>query len=486
MIGFGTKTNTTKEIIQKAIDYGYFFIDTKDTNESISYFKYLHFEREKMFFCSKLVGESCYTNHEPKNVYNECIKSLQFAGLSYWDLYYMHTTHSFNNINVLETYEAMITLKKQQKIKNIGLSNITYEQLESIMINTVKPDYIQIEIHPYLVESRIVELCKVNNIKIVSHSPLGNTLWNDISKEEVLIQLSLKYNKTITQIVLKWHLEREIIPIPSSNNIEHIKSNLDLDFKLLQEDIICITNLNKGKRVFIKPNHYESIGPFTSPPKKKNINILDKENNILQEINKKGFFIGNVCNIHNNEILNICKNIENEINMNNNNIEYHRPHEITFISENLNNYKNELMNHSFFKELVNGFFEITYTSRCFIKKSFPLPNLTPCETGLYHRDRQSKSLKIVIYLNDVSKTNGSLNIVYPEIPNSDEKMIWYKDKINKRTSEEQILRYYSLENILSIEGEKYTMIIFEGNILHSGGYVKKGYRKIVYMEFFTL
>jgi diketogulonate reductase-like aldo/keto reductase len=484
MIGFGTKTNTSKEIIQKAIESGYFFIDTKDTNESIYYFKDLHFEREKMFFCSKLVGESCYTNHEPKNVYNECIKSLQIADLSYWDLYYIHTTHSFNNINILETYEAMITLKKQQKIKNIGLSNITYEQLETVMINNVKPDYIQIEIHPYLVESRIVELCKLNNIKIVSHSPLGNKLWKDISKEKVLLDLSLKYNKTITQIILKWHVERGITPIPSSNNVEHIKNNLELDFNMLQEDVISITNLNKDKRVFIKPNHYESIGPLTSPPKKININIFHNDNTILQEINKKGFFIGNVCNIHNNEIVNICRGIENELSMNTVNIDYHRPHEISFNNKNIDNYKNKLINHTFFKELVKGFFENTYTCRCFIKKSISLPNLTPCETGLYHRDVQSKSLKIVIYLNDIDNNNGPLKIIYPEIPNTDDKMLWYQDKRNKRTTEEQILRHYSLENILSIEGEKYTMIIFEGNILHSGGYVKKDNRTVVYIEFY--
>ena len=55
MIGFGTKTNTSIEIIQNSIDNGYYFIDTKDSNESIKYFKNLFFDRKKIFFCSKLI-----------------------------------------------------------------------------------------------------------------------------------------------------------------------------------------------------------------------------------------------------------------------------------------------------------------------------------------------------------------------------------------------------------------------------------------------
>ena len=83
MIGFGTKTNTSKEIIQMAITNGYFFIDTKDSNENIRFFKDLNYDREKIFFCSKLMGETSPVNHKPENVYKECITPFNISNASF-------------------------------------------------------------------------------------------------------------------------------------------------------------------------------------------------------------------------------------------------------------------------------------------------------------------------------------------------------------------------------------------------------------------
>jgi diketogulonate reductase-like aldo/keto reductase len=479
MIGFGTKTNTSKDIIQTAIDSGYNFIDTKDTNSSISYLKTLKYDRSKIFFCSKLVGESNFDNHKPKNVYNECIKSLKLAGLEYWDIYYIHTVHSFNDVNILDTYQEIVKLKNNKKILNIGLSNILYEQLETIILNSTKPDYIQIEIHPYLVEKRLVNYCLLNNIKVVAHSPLGSSLWKDISKEEKLIELSLKYKKSISQIILKWHISRGIIPIPSSNNIEHIKNNLDLNFEINQDDLDSITYLNKNKRIYVKPNHYESIGSIVTEPLK-NITTVSKINNsILEEILKKGFYINNIIN---SDIYSICQKIEKEINTNKLNCKYIQSYGIQIINENCNKYMKELINNTFFINLFNNYFDEKYKIYYFIKKSIINNNLAPSSTGLYHRDMQKKSLKIIIYLTDVNKYNGPFKIIYPEIPENNSKITWYNDKVNKRTTEEQINLYYSPDNIISVEGSKYTIIIFDGNILHSGGYIQKDNRVVMYIE----
>jgi hypothetical protein len=111
-----------------------------------------------------------------------------------------------------------------------------------------------------------------------------------------------------------------------------------------------------------------------------------------------------------------------------------------------------------------------------------MKNLNPCQTGFYHRDTQDKSLKIIIYLTDVNNENGPLKIIYPEISQKNNSLICYKDCLNIRTTEEQILQVYPKENILSIEEPKFTMIIFDGNIIHSGGYIKKGSRIVLYIE----
>ena len=117
---------------------------------------------------------------------------------------------------------------------------------------------------------------------------------------------------------------------------------------------------------------------------------------------------------------------------------------------------------------------------CEFREKTPHMNLRPYNTELFHRDLQGqKCLKIIIYLSDVCDDNGPLQIIYPE-PCINLK--WYHDKINARSPPEEIFQNIPKENIISIKGPAYTMIIFEGSVLHCGGFVKKGSRKIVYLE----
>lgn len=480
MIGFGTKDKTKKETIECALNLGYTLLDTKDSNKSIIYFKNINFDRSKYFLCSKLMGEYSPQNHDPKNVYTECIKSLELAGLDFWDLYYIHTTHSFNDIPILDTYAEIVKLKNIGKILNIGLSNIVYEQLEAIILNSTKPDYIQVEIHPYLVEQRLVEFCLLNGIKIVAHSPLGSSLWNEISKEPVLLELSLKYQKSVSQIILKWHISRGIIPIPSSNNLDHIKSNLDLDFSITNDDLNSITNLNKNKRLFIKPNHYESIGKLCTPLPSRKIEVLNTDCNIVQNVISTGFHI---CNANvDDELYNLCIDINDEINKGSVKMKRSgtRHYEYNYVSENLNVYINKLNKNIFLQKIADEYTG-KHRTNVYVKSSFPTRNLRPYDTGLYHRDSQmQRCLKCVIYLCDVNAQNGALKVIHPE---PEAKLHWYSDKFSPRTTEEQIQQSFPPESIITIDGTKYTMIIFEGSMLHSGGYVQRGSRPSIYIEF---
>lgn len=113
MIGFGTKSDTKKESIQFAIDSGYKLIDTKDTNESLRHFKstITPEQRNNIFLCSKLMGENSPENHRKENVKQCCNNSLLNAGIDYWDIYYIHTSHSFDGVSLLDTYDAILDLK---------------------------------------------------------------------------------------------------------------------------------------------------------------------------------------------------------------------------------------------------------------------------------------------------------------------------------------------------------------------------------------
>ena len=464
MIGFGTKPDTPIEALQVAINSGYIMIDTKDSNSSLQHFKLLNMDRQKLFISSKLMGESSPTNHNPENVFKACANALEKSGLTYFDLYYIHTTYSFNNVNILHTYSELIKLKQKGIIKNIGLSNVIYEQLESIIINSAKPDYIQIEIHPYLTEERIVDYCKSHNINVVAHSPLGSSFNSQIVKEPLLVELSKKYNMSVEQVILSWHVSRGIIPIPSSKKQVHIENNLKI-VTLLETEIQGIFKLNKNMRGWVKPNHYESIGKICSPLPKRIINSSELINdntpntNIINDLILKGFYI---CNASiDNDLYRLSVNLKDRDD---------------------SSHIKEIQDNIFLNSIVSKYLnKSNYKKLCSKRNTGPSVNFVPKSTQLFHRDTQlQKCIKVIIYLTEVTSVNGPLKIIYPE---PDIHVRWFKDSMNARCSYEEITKVVPKENIISVEGPEYTMIIFEGTTLHAGGFVQKGSRKIIYIEF---
>lgn len=405
------------------------------------------------------------------------MKSLETSGLRYWDIYYIHTTNAFDNHPILQTYNKLLELKEEKLCLNVGLSNITFEQLEAILINSTKPDYIQIEIHPYLVEERIVNFCKNNAIKIVAHSPFGSSLWKEIADDAILLELAKKYNVTVAQLVLNWHVSRGIIPIPSSNDKNHMGSNLKR-IDISSADVHIINALNKNKRVWVKPNHYETIGKICEPLPKRKIVMEDLiqddsvYSSIINDIVLKGFYIGST-NID-SQLHSLCNELQLEGKPNKEILE--KIQNNPFLISILSTYQtNTFLASTFSRYQKNHKF-----LNCIIRKNIPHANLRPYFTELFHRDTQcQKTLKVIIYLSDVGEENGPFQIIYPE---PDVNLKWYKDKINARTPPEEIVQNIPQENIISIKGPAYTMIIFEGTALHCGGFVKRGFREIVYID----
>lgn len=474
MIGFGTKSETSYDVIKFAIDNGYNFIDTKDSNFSVTHFK--NIDRTNLFLCSKLMGE------DHMGPIEACENSLINANLNYWDLYYIHTTHSFDDVPILLTYEKLLELKNIGKIKNIGLSNITYEQLESIILNSTKPDYVQIEIHPYLVEKRLVNLCKENMIKIIAHSPLGSSFCKKLLNEKILIMLATKYKKTIAQIILCWHISRGIIPIPSSTNYVNIESNLNCFFEMSQSDIDLISSLDQNKRCYIKPNHYESIGKTCQPFPSRIPNFITTGNKIIDDLNTKGFY-QTMCT---GELYKICNNVykyfqNNKCNINSSNL-YGRSYELNYTDKYIDSQLDVLKQNEFLNDVARQYLSRSYSTSCSLKTSFKTKNLNPEFTGLYHRDTQKqKCLKVIIYLSSVCTFNGALKVVYPE--NNSDKLTWYNEHNIPRTTEEQIIKHCMQENIVILTGAKFSCIFLEGSVIHSGGYVQVGTRDSIYIEF---
>ena len=107
----------------------------------------------------------------------------------------------------------------------------------------------QVELHPQNTKEDMFEYCNKNNIQLVAWSPI---MRGKIFSNELIISLAEKYKKTIAQIVLRWHVQRGVIPIPKSSNEGRIKENLDIfDFELSSEDMNAISLLNEGYDVSV-------------------------------------------------------------------------------------------------------------------------------------------------------------------------------------------------------------------------------------------
>ena len=135
---------------------------------------------------------------------------------------------------------------EQGKIKSIGLSNFYDDDLQKILdICKIKPVVDQVECNPYFPQNKLREQLKSINCYIEAYSPLGRGS-KDLFNEKILLDLSNKYKKSVQQVILRWHVDKQNIVFPKSTKPEHMKDNLNIfDFKLEENEIAEIDKLEK-------------------------------------------------------------------------------------------------------------------------------------------------------------------------------------------------------------------------------------------------
>lgn len=253
-IGFGTyklgDDNQVSEAVKLSLNLGYRQIDTAsfyNNEEGVGRgIKESGIKREDIFLATKLWNDD-HGYEKTIEAFNESLKKL---GVDYLDLYLIHWPNKLNS----ETWKAFEELYDQGKVKAIGVCNFKQEHLEELKKSAkIMPMINQIEIHPYRAQKEMVEYCKDNNIQVVAWGPI---MRGKIFSDPLMVSLAEKYNKSVAQVALRWHLQNGIIPIPKSANTERIKENLNIfDFNILEEDIIAIDNLDKNENISGVPNN---------------------------------------------------------------------------------------------------------------------------------------------------------------------------------------------------------------------------------------
>lgn len=247
MAGIGTFLLTPDEAeasVLSALQCGYRLIDTANAyvNEKAvgRAMRKSGIPRDEIFLETKL-WPSFYEQEDAVE------KTLQHLGTDYIDLLLIHQPAG----NYVAGYRLMEKAYKEGKVRAIGLSNFTPEQVQEILdICEVKPAVLQTEVHPYSQEKELKAFLDKEGIVIQAWYPLGHG-DKALIQEPLFTEFGKKYGKSNAQIILRWHIQAGNIVIPGSKNPAHIKDNFNLfDFALTDDEMAKITALDKQKRYY--------------------------------------------------------------------------------------------------------------------------------------------------------------------------------------------------------------------------------------------
>ncbi|CAO3635895.1 unnamed protein product [Cunninghamella blakesleeana] len=234
-------------------------------------------KREDLFIVSKL-----WNNHHHKDHVRPALEhTLKDLGLDYLDLYLIHFPVPLKyidpNVNypggwentetgeleferspLHQTWAEMEKLVDAKLTRNIGVSNCNVQTiLDMLTYVRYKPAVLQVELHPYLQQQRLVKWVQKQGIQVTSYSSFGPQSYVELFevKAEPLLNhstvetIATKHGKTTGQILLKWSIQRDVAVIPKSTNPDRLKSNLDLfGWELSADDVQQINNLERNLR----------------------------------------------------------------------------------------------------------------------------------------------------------------------------------------------------------------------------------------------
>ncbi len=151
-------------------------------------------------------------------------------------------------------WRKMENLYLTGKCEAIGVCNFDLGYMKELLaFCKVKPAINQIERHPMFQQQELVDYCQGNEITVMAYSPVAR-MDKRLHENSILKEISAKYGKTVSQVILRWDIDTGCIPIPASSSEKHIAENYEVfDFFLTKEEIEAINSLEKGKRIRYNP-----------------------------------------------------------------------------------------------------------------------------------------------------------------------------------------------------------------------------------------
>ena len=246
-IGFGTyKLNGASGMhaIVSALNQGYRLLDTAYNYENEGTvgkaIEQSHVSRDQIIVTSKLPGR--YQDYNAAMIAIQ--ESIYRLNVEYIDLYLIHWPNPRHG-KFVEAWQAMIDARNAGLIKSIGVCNFLPEHIETLEQETgVLPSVNQIELHPYFNQQDMIRYHNEKGIITQAWSPLGRA--SEVINDKDIEVIAEKYDKTIPQIILRWHIQNGVVPIPKATSIARQIQNKEVfDFTLEHDDIEKINALTQ-------------------------------------------------------------------------------------------------------------------------------------------------------------------------------------------------------------------------------------------------
>jgi alcohol dehydrogenase (NADP+) len=199
--------------------------------------------RENIFVTTKLWN----SNHRPERVEPAFEASLDRLGLTYLDLYLIHTPFAFQpgdeqdprdqtgnviydrGVTLLDTWRAMERLVDRGRCRAIGLSDISLDEVLSIYESArIKPAVVQVEAHPYLPETELLEFCTKKDVVFLAFAPLGHGMRPGPLEDPVITAIAARVGKTPAQVLLAWAAQRGTALLTTPRTAARARENLNI------------------------------------------------------------------------------------------------------------------------------------------------------------------------------------------------------------------------------------------------------------------
>jgi aldehyde reductase len=199
--------------------------------------------RKDLFVTTKLWN----TNHRPERVGPAFKASMERLKLDYLDLYLIHTPFAFQpgdeqdprdqngniiydrGVTLLETWRAMESLVDSGRCRAIGLSDVSLKDVLPIYeASRIKPAVVQVEAHPYLPETELLEFCKKNDIVFLAFAPLGHGIRPGPLEDPVISAIAARVGKTPAQVLLAWAAQRGTALLTTPKTVARARENFDI------------------------------------------------------------------------------------------------------------------------------------------------------------------------------------------------------------------------------------------------------------------